>query len=167
MNRFTSLWPHPGTPGLHGPSADQAEVVRRFPAAVAASSMHWWSPGDPVAGRGARFLVGVAPYSWYDLRLLDRIDEAFSVWRSQEAPPRVDVFNTAECLTQEDFNRWVPGIAPVFQSPILGIWLDGRFLEAHQGFAARDLVARRFGSSSAEITQEVPKANQAGASSGS
>jgi hypothetical protein len=155
MNRFTSLWPVPGTPGLHGPSADQAEVVRRLPAAVADSPLHWWSPGDPVAERGARLLLGIAPYSWYDLRLLDLVDEALSTWRGPEAPPRVDVFSTLDCRTQDDFHHYVPGVAPVYQTPVLGRWQDGVQVSKATGALARDEAARLFGKSERDVIEWV------------
>ncbi len=89
--------------------------------------------------RGRRILLGVASYSLPDLALLDTLNEADgqgSIW------PRLDVFNVLECKSVQDFERYVPGLGKVFQTPVVGYWEDGVLKENAWGKAGRDLLAK-------------------------
>jgi len=124
------------------PGEQQALVERQFPSLVPRTPLHLWSPGDPIAERGRRVLVGVATYSGQDMELLDRIGEALN--RSKTAA-RVDVFNTLDCRTHEDFAKYVPGFGDVYQTPVVGVWLDGTLQEAGSGYQGRLILARALG----------------------
>src|SRR5947209_2157627 len=105
---------------------DFAEPDERFPAAVADSRLRLWSLGDPIPERGTRLLIGAATWSGYDMRLLDVIDDALA--RLGDGAPRVDVFNAGILTSQEEIQRYVPGIGPVLQMPVVGVWRDGRLV---------------------------------------
>ena len=128
---------------------------QRFPELVASSSFHLWRPGDPIIFKdNVRLLVGVATWSGYDMRLLDVIAEA--IRRKSVVPPVVDVFNTVGCQRAEDFARYIPGLHEISQTPVAGFfWQEEQFSTSYQGHAARQTVAKIFGSTSAEIVAFV------------
>ncbi|HJT76734.1 MAG TPA: hypothetical protein VJ739_05985 [Gemmataceae bacterium] len=126
-------------------------MEREFPAAVAGSSLRLWRPGDPLSDHGTRILIGIATWSGYDMRLLDVVEEGMA----RGSAPAVAVFNTSDCRTQDDFNKYVPGLGAVYQTPVVGIWQDGRLEWSGQGAEARERVARLFGSGPDEIGKYV------------
>jgi len=128
---------------------------QRFPELVASSPFQLWRPGDPIVFKdNLRLLIGVATWSGYDMRLLDMIAEALR--RNPADPPTIDVFNTVDCRSAEDFTRYIPGLRDISQTPVVGFfWRDEQFSNFMQGHAARELVAKLFGSTSAEIVAFV------------
>ncbi len=155
MSRFCQLLRR------YGP--DQMEVERRFPDEVARSHFRHWSPGDPIRSSGLRYLIGVATYSEYDLRLLDLLEEAMissapAAHHRQRHPaavadcatipspsPQVDIFSVGECRTQADFEKYIPGLETVFQTPVVGVWRDGVLQKKGSGAQARqELVVEPF-----------------------
>lgn len=133
------------------PSAEQDHAEKQFPLLTGGSNLHLWRPGDAICSKGRRILIGVATYSLYDMRLLDRVDETLRGLGDQAL--RVDVFSTLDCKTQEDFNQYVPGIGNVWQTPVVGIWENGRLEETASGAAARRLVAQAGGFDAADIVR--------------
>jgi hypothetical protein len=102
-------------------------------------------------------LLGVASYSLYDLYLLDTLVEA-GVGHTNVRPASteggvapadksvsVDVFSVHDCRRQEDFDEYVPGLTPVLQSPVVGLWREGKLVEKAVGAAGRKVVAGLFG----------------------
>ena len=148
MSRFIELfWSQRElSPGEH-----QRTVERNFAAAITDSRLRLWRPGDPITGQGTRVLIGVATWSGYDMRLLDVIDEGMA----RGPAPVVEVFNTSDCHTHDDFKKYVPGMGAVCQTPVVGIWRDGRLEWSGQGAEARERVARMFGSTSVEIVEHI------------
>jgi hypothetical protein len=65
------------------------------------------------------------------------------------------VFSTSDCRTQDDFKKYVPGVSTAYQTPVVGIWQDGRLEWSGQGAEARERVARLFGSGSDDIVKYV------------
>jgi hypothetical protein len=136
------------------PFTDPSWADRQFPPLVASSSFHLWRPGDPIAERGIRLLIGVATWSGYDMRLLDVLAEAMSRRPTPDSPV-LEVFNTADCRQPRDFTSYVPKLGMVHHTPVVGIWRDGELEWSGQGYEARDRAARLFGSGSAEIVEYV------------
>jgi hypothetical protein len=134
---------------------DPTWADRQFPGLVASSPLHLWRPDDPILFKNSfRTLIGVATWSGYDMRLLDVIAEA--IRRESVDPPVVDVFNTADCPHTESFARYVPGLHEVSQTPIVGFFRQVEpFSTFYQGQAARESVAKIFGSTSAQIVAFV------------
>jgi hypothetical protein len=127
---------------------------QRFRELVASSPFQLWRPGDPISEHGPRYLIGVATWSGYDMRLLDVIAEAL-----RQHPvdlPAVDVFNMADCQQVEDFSLYIPGgLNEVSHTPVMAFWNNGMFYSSSQGHAAREWVAKVLGSTSAEIVAFV------------
>ena len=135
-----------------GHSDPSGESDRRFPAIVRQSPLRLFQPGHPPPTAGTRILIGVATWSMYDLYLLDVVSAG--LLRVNGPGPIVEVLNTAD-MTRDDIARIIPGIGPVFHTPVLGIWRDGGIMETASGAAARDRVAKMFGSDSDEIVRYV------------
>jgi hypothetical protein len=133
--------------------ADPAWADRQFAALVEASPFRLWRPGDPIPPHGVRILIGVATWSGYDMRLLDVIAEALA--HGSAGGSVIEIFNTADCRQLPDFRQYVPRLRQVSHTPVVGVWRDGQLVESKEGYEARDLVARMFGSGSAEIVEYV------------
>lgn len=129
---------------------DPTWADRRFPEVVAASPFHLWRPGDPIHEQDVRYLIGVATWSGYDMRLLDVIAEALAV-HPNGSPPVIDVFNTADCQRPQDFDRYISGIGAVLHTPVVGFWHNGELACFEQGHAAREFLAGIFDFHSADI----------------
>ncbi|OJW12384.1 MAG: hypothetical protein BGO49_21260 [Planctomycetales bacterium 71-10] len=112
-----------------------------MPAVVRASRLHWWEPSAPPAG-GTAVLLVVAPWSHYDLAMLDVLDESVpGPDRPGEAPP-VFVANLERYRSVEELTADIPILESFpFQSPIAALWRDGAFRNVAWGKAGRDLVA--------------------------
>jgi hypothetical protein len=160
MNRFMTLfWSHREL----SPGEQQRAIAREFPQAVAQGPMVWWSENQPPVRR--RLVIGAATYSRYEMRMLDLVEEALARQNAQRGqaaasvpanlpaealalqrvpPPalRVEVFSTLDCLSQSEFEKYVPGIEPVLQTPVVGLWEDGKLRETATGAAGRALVGR-------------------------
>ena len=134
-------------------SASGAGADRLFRNVVELSPLQLWGPGDPIPQHAVRLLLGVAPSSGHDMRLLDVIVEAMALGPS--ALPTVDVFNTAHCPRLEDYRRYIPSLREVFHTPVAGIWFGGQLTWLGKGHEARDQIARMFGSNSEQIVDYV------------
>jgi hypothetical protein len=133
---------------------DPTWADRQFPESVAASPFRLWRPGDPISEHDVRYLIGVATWSGYDMRLLDVIAEALR--RNSVDPPAIDVFNMADCQRAEDFASYFPPRnEAILQTPAVGFWHNGQFAAFWQGHEARKRAAEIFGSTSAEIVAFV------------
>jgi hypothetical protein len=112
-----------------------------------------------IRSEGVRLLLGAAPYSLYDLALLDIIDEKLSEGQLATGQPAsavwVDVFSTLACLSHADFGRYVPGLGNVFQTPVVGIWEEGVLRDRAWGARGRDLAAGLFGVKGANAVQRA------------
>jgi hypothetical protein len=141
-----ALTPSGQQDGSLGPSQQDLDV--RFPSVVASSPFRLWSPGKAIPAKGKRLLVGVATWSAYDMRLLDAVAQAL---RKQPCDLTVEVFNVADCASPQAFDRYVPGIGPVFHTPVAGLWSDGNLVEQATGKPGRELVARVSGLDAPEV----------------
>ena len=123
------------------PATQQRSARERFPLLLRGSHLlPWGSVVIEFAPR--RTLIGVAPgYSRPDLELLDLLNTELG--RGSDAFGLVEVFDVQECSDQSDFERYVPGIAPVFHTPVVGIWENKRLVAKASGKAGRDLILDR------------------------
>jgi hypothetical protein len=120
----------------------QQAVDAAFPNVATAHSFYYWRPGDRVPSIGQRVLIGVAAaYSHSDLQLLDSVSEE---WSSSGSGITVDVFNISDCSLQDDFELYIPGIGPVFQTPVVGLWADGVLVRKGTGKNAVDILKSLF-----------------------
>ena len=114
-------------------------ISERFREHPQLTALNLWSPGDQIAADGTRLLIGIAPYSISDLCLLDQL---LSIVVEDKGKIAIDIFDVLSCTTMGDFDKYVPGISQVFQTPVIGVWHDGVLIEAASGAAGRKLVQR-------------------------
>lgn len=143
------------------PEGDPQAADRELPAFIQRSPFRIWAVGDPIPRRGVFVLLGVATWSGYDMQLLDTLQEAMS---RRGDHPDVALFNAGALKSMEAFNDYIPDLPFVFHTPAVGVWRDGVLTERAEGYAARDLVARMFGSSSDEVVAALDSAQSARAS---
>jgi hypothetical protein len=138
--------------------ASGADADRFFASVVEQSPFQQWAPGDPIPRHAVRLLIGVRPSSGYDMRLLDVIVEAMACGPS--ALPTVDLFDVASCPRPDDCRRYIPALPAIVDTPAAGIWFGGQLTWFGQGPAARDQIARMFGSTSQQIIDYVRRHTQ-------
>jgi hypothetical protein len=140
MTPFTNLIRSTVLPAaLDGSMGDRQRAIDAlFPKVVSATPLRLWQPGDPIEPAGRRLVLGIATWSVPDMTMLDELARAL---HRQPAGLVVDVFNVADVRSAGDFDRYVPGIGPVFHTPVVGLWIDGRLVAKASGKAGRDLVA--------------------------
>ncbi len=124
------------------PAEQQLYAQEQFHIVIANSNMGLWKLGDPTNCNGRRVIVGVAVYSVPDLQLLDALNEM--LFSSDLRNDCVQVFSVSECQAQEDFEKYVPGIGKVFQTPVVGVWEDGLLVDKAWGAAARDMISQYY-----------------------
>lgn len=140
MTLFQDYYRAPSLPVPQDGSFDvrQQNLDARFPSIVSQSLFRLWSPGDPIPHQGEWLLIGVATWSAEDMKLLDAISQ---VIHRRALALTVEVFNVANCRSPADFQRYVPDIRDVLQTPVVGHWSEGMFVEKASGYAGRKLVA--------------------------
>ncbi len=120
MRRFRELL----KPDLLTPKDEQDRASKGLAGAVAESNLRWWKGSRGLPAQGKCLLIAVAPYSQYDLTLLDLIDETLDAERPARAP--VYVVNLLEYDKVEQVGQDFPGIAQVHQTPLAAVWESGR-----------------------------------------
>jgi hypothetical protein len=73
MTRFQALLKADSTP-----KAEQERASHRLPEVVRSSHLHWWTKKAAIPTKPKALLLVVAPYSQYDLALLDVLDAALA-----------------------------------------------------------------------------------------
>src|SRR4051794_3237526 len=115
MTRFRDLLAY--DPAL-APGEEQRRASEGLVDAVARSRLHWWEGGTVAPCPGKNILLVVAPFSQYDLTLLDLLDERF---RTDPPPVPVYVANLQDYATAQQLSADFPGIGPAPQTPIVKI----------------------------------------------
>ena len=108
-----------------------------FPGFVERSpKLHLWAPGQLGSVEGPRLLIAVATWSGYDMNLLDLLEEA------PAGGARIEVFDIDSCQSTDELSHAIPGLGTPTQTPVVGYWVDGKFIESATGLDGRQLVAR-------------------------
>src|SRR6266853_5797969 len=98
------------------------------------------APTPRVAGA----LVGIAFYSPSDLKIVDAL-----VRRSQDRkdsnPASIEVFDILICKSTQDLERILPGITPLYGTPIVGIWENSELVEKGSGAEGRRIICQYYG----------------------
>ena len=111
----------------------------RFPTIAAAQGFRLWSPGDPLPPAPTRILIGIATYSRPDLELLDQLAMLRQTLRDPDSVV-IEAFNVRTLRSMQDFDSYIPGIAPVAQSPVAARWSRGRLIDRAKGAQAREAL---------------------------
>ena len=102
---------------------------------------------------GKCLLLAVAPYSRYDLALLDRIDERLA---SGLAPAvQVYVANVRDYDSVEQLTADFPGAPPALQTPLAAVWGAESEKQVAWGKWARDLAAEALGLSAEPVAGRI------------
>jgi hypothetical protein len=148
MNRFKDLLkPTPGS----DPRDEQRRASKGLADAVAASNLRWWKESRALPDQGTYLLLAVAPYSQYDLALLDLIDERLREFGTAT----VYVVNLLDYDSIEAIRADFPAVVHVQQTPLAALWIPGHAVRAAAGKAARDLAAELLGLSPDEVARRV------------
>ena len=160
MNFLRLLNPRdPAHSGVDGPGRQQRAAAAQFPELVAGSLLRYWRPGDAIATSGQRFLIGAAAsYSLYDLRFLDVVNQSL---RDHRPNVVVDTFNLDDLRgplpLEAAWRSYFPGTTVIYMTPVIGEWMDGRFIGLSGGGSAMDHVLKVVGSTrlSSQICRET------------
>jgi hypothetical protein len=119
-------------------------ILKAFPEVVSQSHLNAWHPGSPIAEKGKRILVGVAPgWAELDIKLLDALDNALA--EKGNSDYHIDVFDISVCERIEDLKAYLPDLKSAYHTPLVGIWEDGVFQKSLGGYAGRMFLAELFG----------------------
>jgi hypothetical protein len=139
MSKFTSLLKF--TQGQL-PAAAQELAHERFPGTVFGSGLRLRRPFEPIPPQGRHFIIGVASYSPPELQLLDDLET--SLHQPGSISNDFEVFDVLDCHEMSDFARFIPGIAEVYRTPVLGIIIDGTLVQQASGLEDVKSALRRF-----------------------
>src|SRR5579859_3755484 len=134
MSKFSDLMqPQPGL----SPEELQKRAQDLLPALLQEHCIALRDPSQPIQELGQLLVIGVAAgYSRPDMVLLDDVSMAL-----QQLPQwRVEVFDVSILRTMEDIGRFIPGIGPVYQTPVVALWVDGELKVRKSGKEARDFI---------------------------
>lgn len=148
MSRFLDLL----KPG-HGstPKDDQDRASAGLAVAVEQSNLLWWKKRDEAPRPAKCLLLAVAPYSQYDLALLDLIDQ-----RPGAAPAvQVYVANVQDYDSVDALAADFPGAPPSPQTPLAALWGAGSEKQVAWGKKARDLAADALGLSAEDVSARI------------
>jgi hypothetical protein len=109
------------------PAEQQAYILSALPARAREKGMRVWKLEDGIPTRGRRFLIGVTEYSRRDLNLLDGVCGTLK-------GNQLDMFILSQCKSQSEIEDYVAGIGPVYHSPVVGVWEDGRLTASVSGW---------------------------------
>jgi hypothetical protein len=133
------------------PGEEQQRASEGLAAAVAQSHLHWWKGREGVPVQGRCLVLAVAPFSQYDLTLLDLLDERIDCDR----PLPVYIANLQDYLTLEQLQADFPGVGQAHQTPIAALRESGSPTKVAWGKKARDLTAEVVGFAPDELSQRV------------
>ena len=151
MTRFRDLL----KPDLSTPKDEQVRASKGLADALAASELRRWEGRGTLPAQGKCLLLAVAPYSQYDLTLLDLIDERLGAKPPARPPVYVYVVNLLDYDGAEQVDADFPGVAQVHQTPLAAVWESGSPKKATWGKQARDMAAEVLGLSADDLSRRV------------
>ena len=155
MTRFQALLKPDST---STPMAEQERASRQLPDVVRSSRLKWWTKKAAIPAHGKALLLVIAPYSHYDLALLDVLDAALARPRARKGLLLVPIYvaDLQQYRNVEQLSEDIPTItyAPP-QTPVAAVWEDGILSKCAWGKQGRDLVADALGLSSEDLNRRV------------
>jgi hypothetical protein len=125
------------------PAQQQQRAAEQFSAVVAKSHMEMLPPEEVLPAQGAKILIGVASYSIPDLEMLDAIEARLS--REPIDDETIHLFDVSALPDSRDFEKYLPGIGRVYQTPVIGLWQNGVLQDKASGTLARHWLTQRYG----------------------
>lgn len=148
MTRFRELLKHDP---LSSPAEEQRRASEGLAGVVRQSRLRW-KDERPLPSRDKYLLVAVAPYSQYDLVLLDLLDEKLA---SACASVPVYVSNLLHYGSAAQLREDFPGVGEGLQPPMAALFEAGSAKAVASGNKARELVADSLGIPGDELTRRV------------
>jgi hypothetical protein len=134
------------------PGEEQRRASQGLVHAVARSHLRWWKGSEIVSHQGQFLLLAVAPFSQYDMTLLDRLDEGLV---THQPPVSVYVANLQDYASVEQLSVDFPGIGQAQPTPIAALCEHGSPKMVVWGKKARDLAAQVLGMAPEELSQRI------------
>ena len=134
------------------PGDEQRRASEGLAAAVARSHLRWWKGREVMADQGRCLLLAVAPFSQYDLTLLDLLDERLD---SDRAAVPVYVANLHDYATLEQLGADFPGVGQAHQTPLAALCEPGFPKRVAWGKKARDMAAEALGFPADELARRI------------
>jgi hypothetical protein len=139
------------------PGEQQTLASDRLPDVVRTSHLRWWVRPRVTPPTGQLLLVIIAPYSHYDLAMLDILDETVAksdgskTWNLEG----VYVSNLQSYHSIDDLTLDIPDIKHFpLQTPLVASWDNGK-LEWACGKSGRDLAAKTVGIPADAFSRDV------------
>lgn len=123
------------------PAHQQHWAAAQFPNVVRQSQMELWQPEEDVVKGEQGIWIAVATYVLIELELLDALEAKLASARCKE---RIYLFDLAAAPDFKDFEKYIPGIGKVYQTPVIASWTEGIITEKLTGFSAREWLVQRF-----------------------
>jgi hypothetical protein len=139
------------------PGEEQRRASEGLAHAVARSHLRWWKGRQGAHGQEKCLLLVIAPFSQYDLTLLDLLDERLGAGQS---PVPVYVANVQDYASVEQLSADFPGIGAAPQTPIAAICDSGSPKTVACGKKARDLAAQALGLPADELSRRIVAASR-------
>ncbi len=140
------------------PKEEQDRASNELGLAVATSNLKWWKNRGDCRTPETFLLLIVAPYSQYDLTLLDLIASA-----AVPPHPVVYVANLLHYDNADQVKTDIPGLEYVHQTPLAAFWEGGVLKKSASGKQAQDLAAEVLELSAEDLSRrvvsEAPKYN--------
>ncbi len=150
MTRFKDLLtPGPGST----PKEEQQRASAGLADAVSVSNLRQWKGFGDLPVHAKCLVLAVAPYSQYDLTLLDILDESLASGRAAAVP--VYVVNFLDYDDMKQVRADFPGIVQVHQTPLAALWESGAPKKIAWGKQARDLAGEVLGLDPEELSLRV------------
>jgi hypothetical protein len=134
------------------PGDEQRRASEGLAHAVARSHLRWWQGRQGAHDQGKCLLLVVAPFSQYDLTLLDLLDERLD---AGQAPVPVYVANVQDYASVEQLSADFPGIGDAPQTPIAALCDSGSPKTVACGNKARDIAAQALGLPADELSRRI------------
>ena len=147
MNRFVDLLNQASAL----PISEQTAFLRQKAAQMLqANGFKFLTLEETTPEPSSQMRIGIAPYSHADLELLDELAEEAVHGRLL---PRIniDIFDVLSCQRMSDFDRYIPGITPVYQTPVVGIWENEVLAKSASGARARQLIQNQLISTTEKV----------------
>ncbi len=134
------------------PEVEQRRASEGLGEAVAKSHLRWWIGSDLASGPDKCLLLAVAPFSQYDLTLLDLLDERLA---THQSPVSVYVANLQDYTIVEHLSVDFPGIGQAQPTPIVAFCEHGSPKLVVWGKKARDMAAQLLGIAPEELSRRI------------
>ena len=123
------LQPEPG----FWPPDQQRRAGEQFPALARSFGFEVRTANQALPHDGNLLLIGLAAsYSRPELQLLDEIAAAME----RTSHYVVGVFDVSQLQQMQDLDNFIPGLTPVYQTPVVGLWKDRELIVKKKGHDA-------------------------------